>query len=151
MDESAALPNGRVLLDALLLTPEMLRLLPKVPVPSAALRALLRTLVAEMPFDEGFYAATYPDLAAAKSSGAIDDLRAHFLDHGYLEGRLGAPPEIDEAFYRQMYPDVAAGIDRGEVASARDHYISSGAAEGRFANRRHMQSCRHWQEVLSGR
>src|SRR5439155_27329392 len=83
-------PNGRVLLDALMLTPELLRALPKVAVPVAGLRALIGALVAAMPFDEEFYAATYPDLAAARNAGTIADLRMHFIEHGYLEGPLGA-------------------------------------------------------------
>jgi hypothetical protein len=151
MDEPSALPNGRILLDALMLTPEMLRALPRAPVPGPALRALLRVLIARLPFDAAFYAATYPDLAQAKESGAIEDLREHFLEHGYLEGRLGAAPEIDEDFYREMYPDVAAGIARGDIRSASEHYIGAGAGEGRFANAAQMQACRQWQEILSGR
>ena len=151
MNELAALPNGRVLLDTLMLTPEMLHSLPKVPVPVPALRALLSVLVAQLPFDENFYAATYPDLAQAKQSGSIADLRTHFLEHGYLEGRLGAKPEIDEKFYREMYPDVAIGISRGEMHSAADHYVRAGAAEGRFANPAQMRACRQWQEILGGR
>ena len=151
MEEPAALPNGRILLDALMLTPEMLRALPRVPLPSAALRALLRVLVARLPFDEEFYAATYPDLAQAKESGALADLREHFLEHGYLEGRLGAEPDVDDDFYKEMYPDVAAGIERGDIPSASDHYISAGAGEGRFANAAQMQACRQWQEMLGNR
>jgi hypothetical protein len=151
MDEVSTLPNGRILLDALMLTPEMLRLLPKVPIPAAALRALLQVLIARLPFDEDFYMTTYPDLAQASKAGSIANLRAHFLEHGYLEGRLGAEPEVDEDFYKEMYPDVAAGIARGEILSASDHYIRAGAAEGRFANPVQMQACRQWQEILGGR
>jgi hypothetical protein len=151
MNELSILPNGRVLLDALMLTPEMLHVLPKVPIPAAALRALLKAVISQVPFDENFYAATYPDLAQAKESGAIADLRTHFRDHGYFEGRLGAKPEVDEEFYKEMYPDVAAAIARGEIGSASDHYMGAGGAEGRFANPAQMQACRQWQEILGGR
>jgi hypothetical protein len=151
MNELTTLPNGRILLDALMLTPEMLRTLPKVPIPVTALRALLRALISRVPFDENFYATTYPDLAQAREAGAIADLRAHFLEHGYLEGRLGAEPEVEEEFYKEMYPDVAAGIARGEIRSASDHYVRAGAAEGRFANPAQMQVCLRWQEDFGRR
>ena len=148
MAEPSTLPNGRVLLEALMLTPEMLGSLPKVPVPVPALRALLSLLSSALPFDEEFYARTYPDLAKARDSGSIADLRMHFQQHGYLEGRLGAEPPVDENFYKATYPDVAIGIAGGEMQSALDHYIRAGASEGRFANPADEQARRVWLEIL---
>src|SRR5260370_31570603 len=133
MNQPATLPNGRILLRALGITPGMLRSLAKMPISGLALHALVKTLIATLPFDEEFYAAIYPDLAAARDCGSIADLRTHFVDHGYWEGRLGAPPQIDDAFYRESYPDVAAPIDRGEFTSPLDHFIKAGAPAGRFA------------------
>src|SRR5580765_6492892 len=126
MDGLSTLPNGKALLETLMLTPEMLRSLQKVPVPVAALRALLSLLIAGLPFDEEFYARTYPDLAAARGSGSIADLGKHFREHGYLEGRLGAPPAVDEEFYKETYPDVAMAISSGDIRSALDHYMMAG-------------------------
>jgi hypothetical protein len=142
------LPNGKMLLQAMTLSPEMLRALPRVPVPVPALRALLRVLISALPFDEAFYAATYPDLAKARQSGAVADLRTHFLEHGYLEGRLGAKPDVDERFYREAYPDVVLAIAKGEFKSLLDHYIRAGVAEGRFANLADKQACAYWQDLL---
>jgi len=142
------LPNGRVLLAAMMLTPDMLQSLPKVPVPVPALRKLLGVLVAALPFDEAFYTAAYPDLAKARDAGVIADLRTHFIEHGYFEGRLGTKPEVDANFYTKMYPDVARAIGNGEVKSALDHYIQAGAAEGRFASAADMQATRHWEQLL---
>ena len=142
------LPNGRILLATLTLTPDMLRALPKVPVPVPALRKLLGVVVAASPFDEDFYATAYPDLAKARDSGAIKDLRTHFVEHGYFEGRLGSKPHVDDKFYLRMYPDVALAIANGEVESAYDHYMRAGAAEGRFASRADMQVCKHWEQLL---
>jgi hypothetical protein len=139
--------NGRVLLDSLTLTPEMLRILPKVPISSAALQALLRVLASTAPFDAIFYAETYPDVADGLASGVIADARQHFLEHGYLEGRLGAPPDIDEDFYLSTYPDVAAGIANGGVSSVHDHYVRSGAAEGRSANLADKNAQETWRKL----
>ncbi|MBV8199776.1 MAG: hypothetical protein JOZ15_04045 [Acidobacteria bacterium] len=141
-------PNGRLLLEALMLTPAMLRSLPRVPVPAAAIHALIELVVASVPFDEEFYAATYPDLAAARDSGAIGDLHKHFIEQGYLEGRLGAPPEVDEAFYCETYPDIAAAIERGELTCAFEHYVRGGAAEGRFASAAERDAAQAWRELL---
>jgi hypothetical protein len=148
MGELSTLPNGRVLLEALMITPDMLRSLPKVPVPVPALRALLSLLISTLPFDEEFYARTYPDLATAKDAGLITDLRMHFQRHGYLEGRLGSEPWVDENFYNEMYPDIALAVSRGEMPSALDHYIAAGAAEGRVPNRTDLQTRRMWLEIL---
>jgi hypothetical protein len=142
------LPNGRTLLECLTLNPDMLQALPKVPVPARALRALISVLAADLPFDEDFYAATYPDLAAARDDGRIPDLHKHFVELGYLEGRLGAQPQVDEKFYRNMYPDVAAAIAKGTMKSALEHYVRAGAVEGRFASETHMRVCRRWEQIL---
>jgi hypothetical protein len=142
------LPNGRILLATMMLTPDMLRSLPKVPVPVPALRKLLGVLISALPFDEEFYATAYPDLAKARDSGAIADLRTHFIEHGYFEGRVGADPRIDEEFYRKMYPDVALAIANGDVESGLDHYVRAGAAEGRFANPDDMHTSKQWQQLL---
>jgi hypothetical protein len=107
-------------------------------------------LISALPFDEEFYASTYPDLAAARDARSIADLRMHFLQHGYLEGRLGAEPDVDENFYKKTYPDVAIAISRGEVRSAVDHYVKAGAAEGRAANPMDLQARRIWLEILGG-
>ena len=145
---SGTLPNGRMLLATMMLTPDMLRSLPKVPVSVPALRKLLGVLVSALPFDEDFYATAYPDLAKARDSGAIADLRTHFVEHGYFEGRLGTKPYVDDAFYKRMYPDIALAIANGKIDSALDHYIRTGAAEGRFASPADMQACKHWEQLL---
>jgi hypothetical protein len=147
-DRELALPNGRTLMQMLALNPEMLRVLARVPVPVLALRALIGALVSREPFDPAFYAETYPDLAAASESGAIADLRTHFLQFGYIEGRIGARPEVDEEFYKREYPDVGEAIDAGRIASAYDHYVKAGSAEGRFANSMQKDTHQTWRTLL---
>ena len=70
---------------------------------------------AAQPFDPEFYLRHYPDVAEAHGSGAIADLRAHFVEQGYFEGRCGAPPPVNEAYYNATYRDVADAVTRGDV------------------------------------
>jgi hypothetical protein len=142
------LPNGRLLLDGLMLTPERFYGGSKAAVPLPVLRALLEVAVSTLPFDQEFYLSTYPDLRDAFLSDRVTDLKSHFIGEGYLEGRFGAKPDVDEEFYRDTYPDIAAAIARGEVESGLDHYVRSGALEGRFANARDMQATNRWLELL---
>jgi hypothetical protein len=145
----SSLPNGRSLLMSLSLTPERLRSGSKIAVPIPALRAILSLAVSTLPFDEGFYTETYPDIAKAHSLGDVADLRTHFIQEGYFEGRFGSKPEFDADFYTDTYPDVAAGIAKGEVSSALDHYLRAGAAEGRFATHADVEAWKRWHGIIS--
>jgi hypothetical protein len=142
------LPNGRVLLSGMMLTSERLRSGTKAAVSVQVLRAILTAAITRLPFDESFYLATYPDIREAHSAGRINDLHEHFIEDGYLEGRLGTDPVVDEDFYREAYPDVASAMDSGKVASAFDHYITAGCFEGRYANEAEMASIKPWLELL---
>jgi hypothetical protein len=145
------LPNAKILLDALLLTPERLKTGVRAAVPLPILRAILTTSASKLPFDKDFYLATYNDVAAAYKSGRIQDLHSHFAETGYFEGRFGSKPDVDEAYYRKAYPDVATAINSGGVKSGYEHYIKTGAAEGRSPNAEHVQLMRFWQEIFDKR
>jgi hypothetical protein len=142
------LPNAKILLDALSLTPERLKAGTRAPVPLPILRAILTTSAAKLPFDKEFYLGTYSDVAAAFKTGRIQDLHSHFAETGYFEGRLGSKPYVDEAYYRKTYPDVATAINSGALKSGYEHYIKTGAGEGRSPNAEHVQFMKYWQEVF---
>ena len=148
MTDFTALPNGRVLLSSLTLTPERLRSGTKAAVSVRLLRALLTAAIAKLPFDENFYLATYPDIMAAYQAGRISNLHEHFIEDGYFEGRLGTDPAVDDEFYRETYPDVAKALASGKVTSAFDHYVTAGCFEGRCANEADMERINPWLEVL---
>ncbi len=114
------------------------------------LREILEVAASKLPFDEDFYLSTYPDVRAAYNSGQIADLRRHFVEEGYFEGRFGAKPNVDEGFYTDTYPDVAGAIANKEVGSALEHYMNAGAAEGRFANPEDKEVMMRWLR-LAGR
>src|SRR4030095_11223398 len=79
-----------------------------------------RLITASSFFDASWYAARYPDVAAAN----IDPL-VHYLKRGGVE-RRDPGPTFSTAWYLQRYPDVNAGRINPLV-----HYLTYGAAEGR--------------------
>ena len=144
-----SLPNGRVLMDVLKLTPERLWSGSKIALPLSFVRILLNLAISQLPFDEEFYMAMYPDLAAAHNTGQISDLKTHFAEQGYFEGRFGIRPSVDEEFYKKTYRDVADAVDLGQLSSGYDHYVKIGASEGRFANAEEMAALQSWLDVLA--
>jgi hypothetical protein len=124
-------PHVELLLQALRINRERLNGRSKIAIDAKVLRRLIELAVERLPFSPEFYAATYPDIAAALAAGQIPDLHKHFVETGYFEGRVGAPPSVDETYYRDLYRDVSQAVERGDVESAQAHYMRSGAAEGR--------------------
>jgi len=144
------IPNGAFLLNIVMLSRERLRAGAKAAILLPILRQILEVAVSKLPFEEDFYLATYPDISAAHTSGEVTDLRTHFIEEGYFEGRFGTKPNVDEEFYKETYPDVAAAIANRDVGSALEHYMRAGAAEGRFANPEDKKVMTRWLQ-LAGR
>lgn len=93
---------------------------------------MVRKLLMAVPVDEAWYREQYPDVAAAIDGGAYPSATAHFVDHGYLEGRRPFPVQVDEAFYLTTYPDLRDGLASGAISSVQDHYDRHGYEEGRL-------------------
>jgi capsular polysaccharide biosynthesis protein len=74
-------------------------------------------------FDDAYYLATYPDVAAA----GMEPL-SHYLERGAAEGRR-PNPLFDSAYYLASNPDVAAS-----GMNPLEHYLRSGFREGRRPN-----------------
>ena len=86
-------------------------------------------------FDNDYYLATNPDVAAAISAGHTQTAFTHYLQSGRQEGRRPhrEPSErFDEDWYLRSYPDVRAAIESGEFGCAFDHYERFGRTEGRL-------------------
>lgn len=86
-------------------------------------------------FDETFYLAKNPDVAAAVARGALSSGFAHWQQWGQAEGRAAidarANPLYDEVGYLAANPDVAVAVAGGSLRSGYDHYLAFGKAEGR--------------------
>jgi hypothetical protein len=91
---------------------------------------------------------TYPDIAEAHAAGVLPDLRKHFVEHGYFEGRIGAVAEVDTGYYTRRYQDVGQVVLRGDVASAAQHFHQSGYAEGRAPSAALEPLVDRWLSVL---
>jgi hypothetical protein len=142
------IPHIDLLLQALRINRERLDSKAKIAIDAKLLKHLLQALIASLPFSEEFYLETYPDIAEAYAAGKIPDLRRHYIELGFFEGRMGMRPQVDEAFYNGIYSDVAAAVQRGDVKSAVDHYMRSGAAEGRIPNAAMKMAVEGWVDVL---
>lgn len=55
------------------------------------IKAVLRSLVENAPFDEDFYLARYPDIRNAVAAGQRKSGKAHFVDDGYFHNRIAQP------------------------------------------------------------
>jgi serralysin len=86
-------------------------------------------------FDETFYLAKNPDVAAAVSQGWLSSGFVHWLAFGQAEGRaaIDARSEslYDEVGYLAANPDVAAAVAGGGLRSGWEHYSAYGKSEGR--------------------
>jgi hypothetical protein len=76
------------------------------------------------------------------------DLKQHYVEHGYFEGRIGAPTDVDEKYYAQHNQDVVEAINRGNLKSIAQHYQQSGYAEGRIPSATLEPAVEKWLSVL---
>lgn len=81
-------------------------------------------------FDATYYAAKYPDLAAAFGTNEAL-LFSHFLNCGMKEGRQGSA-EFNVQAYKERYADLQAAFG-DNLPAYYMHYITNGKAEGRDA------------------
>ncbi|MBK4730899.1 hypothetical protein JJD41_13660 [Oxynema sp. CENA135] len=86
-------------------------------------------LVAEDLFNEGYYLAKNPDIAAAIATGAISSAAEHFFTFGEVEGR-DPSAFFDSRYYLETNPDVAAVVADFRF-TALEHFIEFGQREGR--------------------
>ncbi len=93
---------------------------------------IVRQLLIGVVVDEEWYMTRYPDIADAIRAGEIKSARAHFIEHGYIEGRLPGSILVDEQWYLDQYPDVAESVRRGGETSAQSHFERNGYKEGRL-------------------
>jgi hypothetical protein len=84
-------------------------------------------------FDEAFYLAANPDIAALIEAGQYESGFDHFCRHGHR----GLSPHwlFDDALYANLYEDMALeNLDRFHCYGRYDHYLKSGQRETRIAH-----------------
>ncbi len=101
-----------------------------------------------IPFDAGFYARCYADLAEAASRGTVPDLHAHFVANGFREGRLPGPPRFDPVYYLESNPDLVGLHESGGAPALLAHYLRHGRAEGRFGHPLERMDAERWRQYV---
>lgn len=81
-------------------------------------------------FDAKFYAALYPDVAAAYGNDTAG-MYTHFITYGIPEGRQPSAA-FNVQIYMSNYPDLVSAFG-ADMESYYQHYITNGKAEGRIA------------------
>jgi len=79
-------------------------------------------------FDEIFYQAAHPDVAAAIAAGHMLSFRHHYETCGFTEGR--AAFALDRAWYCREYPIAALEIAAGEYWDPDHHWLEAGRVRG---------------------
>ena len=148
MPSASYVPHIDLLLRALRVSRERVQSKSKIAIDTEVLRSLLQLIVEGLPFSAQFYRDTYPDIAEAYAAGRIPDLKRHFVEQGFIEGRAGSPPRVDDDFYLKVYPDVVDAIAAGVVVDAADHYRRAGASEGRVPRPGLRAEVDHWNRLL---
>ncbi len=137
-------PHFEAFLDNIGITRDEFEASMSVSVPVGLLKMLLRIVVATGDFNKTGYLVENADIAAAVHAQDLNPLR-HYIEFGFLEGRIGACPAVDEAWYRATYPDIDAAVVRGDLRSATEHFFVRGAAEGRAPNPRYLGDAQQWK------
>jgi hypothetical protein len=78
-------------------------------------------------FDETFYLANNPDVAAAIANTGTTGYD-HFIEFGLLEGR-NPSALYNEAFYLDAHEDVAEDVAADLLSSGLEHFVTNGAFE----------------------
>ncbi|MGE0746624.1 MAG: M10 family metallopeptidase C-terminal domain-containing protein [Rhodospirillales bacterium] len=81
-------------------------------------------------FDEAFYLARNPDVAAAVAAGVFASGRAHYELYGARELR-DPNASFDSHYYALQNADVLQAVAAGQFDSVYEHFLLSGAREGR--------------------
>jgi hypothetical protein len=120
-----------------------------VSVDAQTFKLLLRFVALAADFDEATYLKENPDLADAHEAGQIGNLRQHFIESGFFEGRKAAASKFDEDWYLKTYPDVADSVKEGVIASGRSHFLVRGEIEMRSPNEESLPWMQAWAEAFS--
>jgi uncharacterized repeat protein (TIGR01451 family) len=87
-------------------------------------------------FNEEWYLANNPDVAAAVHRGEFGSGWHHYVLFGQSEGRTSGEPldygVFNEGHYLAMHPDVAMAVEQGVFGSGWQHYQLFGMEEGRL-------------------
>lgn len=119
-----------------------------VTVSTSFLRFLISELAARLPFDETYYANTYPDVAEAVRRGQISSLHHHFYTTGYFEGRKPGLRHVDKAWYLRTYEDLSRALAANAMPDPAKHFNETGQYEGRVGSAYQQEEREKWRRQL---
>lgn len=93
---------------------------------------LMARRLVDVPVDDAWYLATYPDIREAIATGAVSNAAHHYARFGYFEHRMPRNIVVDPVWYIEAHPDVGEAIARKIYNSAQHHYEIAGFREGRL-------------------
>jgi hypothetical protein len=149
IDQSNFFPTFVQLSSLLRIKADILDTKRKVAIGADILKELIAKALANVTFDPDWYLETYPDIREAWEKRRIEDLKAHFINTGYFEGRLPNSACFDENWYLSTYPDVSEAIAAGQVKSAFEHYLRNGQLEWRSPDRLSEPEVEKWRKIGS--
>lgn len=86
-------------------------------------------------FDSSWYLKQYPDIAKSVMAGNIASAKTHYIQYGYVEGRLPGLKNADVEGYIARYPDISTRLGqlkgKKRTAAAMEHFVKFGYREGR--------------------
>lgn len=116
-----------------------------VTISTSFLRFLISELAARLPFDEAYYANTYPDVAEAVRRGQIPSLHHHFYTTGYFEGRKPGLRHVDKAWYLRTYEDLSRAFAVNAMPDATRHFNETGQYEDRVGSAYQYEQREKWR------
>ena len=93
---------------------------------------LMARRLVDVPVDDAWYLATYPDIREAIATGAVSNAALHYARFGYFEHRMPRNIVVDPVWYLEAHPDVREAIGKKVYNSAQEHYELAGFREGRL-------------------
>lgn len=119
-----------------------------VKIPARLFKYLISEIVRKTPFEEDYYAKTYPDVLRAFEAGNIPSLHEHFVTVGYFEGRQPALLHVNRDWYLSTYSDLARAYSRGLVKDLGEHLNKTGRYEGRSGSAKQAADRARWEVEL---
>lgn len=120
-----------------------------ITISKKSLRLLLQYVALSSDYDEDFYLRENNDVAEAFEAGQVTDLRKHYRENGFFEGRKAANVDFDEDWYLETYTDVADSVAEGAFSSGLAHFLERGEIEMRSPNEDANPWVQAWAESLS--
>ncbi|UPY36025.1 hypothetical protein [Sediminicoccus sp. KRV36] len=126
-------PTCRKILEAMHVNPTIFAMADESPVEISvlALKVLFRHIALLNYGTDEEYIACNEDVGQAFERGDVTDVRAHFIEVGFFEGRKARNVDVDENWYLNEYPDVKMAISSGAIESAESHFNQRGEIEWR--------------------